>query len=85
MPYTLISSVCSHLVRYEYTNPLNIAERKDCLADAKRLVTECKKSIATMDYLWGGLDPSDKGYYKSELTDFKSQLEKVTKGEFILV
>ena len=33
-----------------------------------------------MDYLWGGLDPSDKGYYKAELTEFKANLDKVNRG-----
>ena len=41
------------------------------------------KNIQQMDYLWGTLDPSDKGYYKGELTEFKQQFEMVKK-DFLL-
>lgn len=55
----------------------NMADRKQLLVQSRKLIEECKKNIHEMDYLWNTLDPSDKGYYKSELTEFKQQFEQV--------
>ncbi|CAI2381233.1 unnamed protein product [Moneuplotes crassus] len=53
----------------------NIAEKKSFLQDSKKLLEECKKNIQQMEYYWQTLDPSEKGYYKGELTEFKHQYE----------
>ena len=56
-----------------------LEDRKQLLIDSRKLLEECKRNISQMDYLWGTLDPSDKGYYKSELIEFKDQLENIQK------
>mmetsp|Transcript_21327 Transcript_21327/g.23737 ORF Transcript_21327/g.23737 Transcript_21327/m.23737 type:complete len:142 (-) Transcript_21327:97-522(-) len=40
------------------------------------------KNIQQMDYLWGTLDPGDKGYYKTELVEYKDQFENVKREYF---
>ena len=57
----------------------NMTDRKQLLMDARKLLEECKKNIQQMDYLWGTLDPSDKGYYKGELLEFKQQFDGIKK------
>jgi t-SNARE complex subunit (syntaxin) len=57
----------------------DVAERKRLLNDARRFVGECRKNIQELDYLWNTLDSGDKGYYKSEITDFKQQFEMIRK------
>ena len=57
----------------------NPKDRKQLLVSARKLLGDCKKNIEQMDYLWGTLDPSDKGYYKAELTEFRQQFEMLRK------
>ena len=55
----------------------NLSEKKSLLHDTKQLIEECKRNVQQMDYFWTTLDPSDKGCYKSELTEFKFQFESL--------
>ena len=53
----------------------SVDEKKRLLKDSRSLMAECKKNIQEMDYLWNTLDSGEKGYYKSELVEFKQQFE----------